>query len=223
MSYEEILLLPLYSDLFPPLLKEIQDCPKQLYVRGNVNLLSHPNLLAVVGSRKAHVHSKEALDILLPPVIKAGAVIVSGLAYGVDALAHQTCVEAHSPTIAVLGGGIDDATIYPAAHRTLAIEILEAGGALVSEYPAGTGVQKYSFPRRNRIVAGLCRATLVVQAALKSGSLITARLALEYNREVLAIPGHVTDPYSAGTNYLIHEGATPVISSQDLLDILKLG
>lgn len=222
MKDEGICKLTRRSKTYPALLKEINDPPKELYVRGNVEVLSHEYLLAVVGSRKAKPYGKQAMNLLLPPVIRAGAVIVSGMAYGIDALSHQAALEEGSPTIAVLGGSVDDASLYPRDHAALAKKILDAGGCLVSEYPPGTKAARHQFPERNRIIAGMCQAIIVVQAATKSGSLITARLALEYNRELLAVPGEITNPYSQGTNYLIHEGAIPAISPQDLLDVLKL-
>ncbi len=208
------------SKEYPKLLKEISDAPTQLHVRGNIELLSHPNMLAVVGSRKAGTYGKQAIEKILPPVIKAGTPIVSGLAYGIDALAHKACVELKAPTIAVLGTGIDQ--IYPTSHNKLAEDILKHGGAIISEYDPGTPGSKHRFPERNRIVAGLCKATLIVQAAERSGSLITARLATESNRDVAVIPGQITDPLSMGTNRLLYDGATPILNAEDLLNLLGI-
>lgn len=207
---------------YPPLLKEMNDPPEQIYIRGDASILSAPHILASVGSRKANSYGKQAISILLPPAVRADIVITSGLAYGVDALSHQVAVKEKKPTIAVLGGGIDDKTIYPAPHRKLAHEILEYGGAIVSEWPPGTPARPAHFLQRNRIIAGLAQATLVVQAATKSGSLVTARLALDYNREVLAVPGNINEPIAQGTNLLIQEGAIPALSPQDIAAVFKI-
>src|SRR3989344_5175683 len=219
---EDIKIIQFADKTFPKLLKEINDPPKQLYARGNINLLNNHNLLAVVGSRKASTYGKQCIDLLLPQVIRQGIVIVSGLAYGIDSLAHKAAVAEKQPTIAVLGTGIDDKSIYPRAHFKLAQEILEYNGLIISEYPTGSAVYKGNFPARNRIIAGISEATLLVQAAEKSGSLITGRLALEYNRDVAAVPGNITDPLSAGTNDLISHGATPISKPEDILLLYKI-
>lgn len=214
---DEISLITQSSRKFPPLLKQINQIPAQLYVRGNGEILSAPYLLAVVGSRKATSYGSQCVSRLLPEPIRAGIIIVSGLAYGIDSLAHQAAVAEGRPTIAVLGSGIDDASIYPHPNKQLAHEILETGGAIISEYPPGTTPHKGHFPARNRIIAGLSKATLLVQAAIKSGSLITGRLAMEFNREVAAVPGPITDALSYGPNSLIRDGAHPIIEPEDLL------
>lgn len=207
------------SEKFPPVLREINQPVKELYVRGNVDLLHEEAMLAVVGSRKASHYGKNALHKILPPLIEAGVPIVSGLAYGIDSIAHKLCVEAGKPTIAVLGSGIDDESVYPKRHIKLVHEILETGGAVVSEYALKTPPYLGQFPARNRIVAGLAKVTLVAQAAHKSGSLITARLALENGRDVAAIPGAINDELAWGTNFLIKNGAAPITEAQDLLDM----
>lgn len=207
------------SELYPPLLREGVVPPEEFYVRGEIALLHHPRLLAVVGSRRATSYGKQALAKVLPAVLRADIVVVSGLAFGIDSLAHRLSVEAERPTIAVLGSGIDDASIYPRAHITLAHQILAGGGAILSEYPPGTPGYQSHFPERNRIIAGLTQATVIVQAAIRSGSLITARLALECGREVCAVPGAITDPLSEGTNRLIRDGATPILEAADILQL----
>lgn len=207
---------------YPPLLKEIYSPPKKLYVRGNSEILRHPNLLAVVGSRRANLYGKQACDLLLPPLVRAGAGLVSGLAHGIDSFAHHVCVDQQQPTIAVLGSGPDDDSLYPHSNKKLAQAILGTGGAIVSEYPPGTSARPGRFPIRNRIIVGLCRAVLIVQAAKKSGSLITARLTLESNRDLYAVPGPITSDLSFGPNHLIKDGATPILSSHDLLEIFGL-
>lgn len=207
---------------YPALLKEITKPPELLYVRGNVEVLSHPLLVAVVGSRKASFYGQQAISKIFTPIVRLKIPLVSGLAYGIDSIIHKLCVDNETPTIAVLGSGLNDPAIYPAKHLRLAHQIIESGGAIVSEYPINTPPHQYHFPERNRIIAGITKATVIVQAATKSGSLITARLALESDRDVAAIPGHITDPLSAGTNYLIQQGATPILSSQDITDLLDI-
>ncbi|MDP3997891.1 MAG: DNA-processing protein DprA [Candidatus Andersenbacteria bacterium] len=210
------------SDLYPPLLREIHHPPVELFIRGNIHLLQHPHLLAVVGSRRASTYGKQCVTQLLPPAVLAGAVPVSGLAYGIDSLAHRTAVDLQLPTIAVLGSGIDDASIYPRINIALAHKIISFGGALISEYPPGTPAYPYNFPARNRIISGLCQATIIVQAARRSGSLVTARLALEANRDVAIIPGPINDPRNAGTNELLLHGAIPIISPEQVADLVGL-
>lgn len=214
--------LTLDDPLYPVLLKEISDPPNPLYVRGNAQLLNFSPLLAVVGSRKSSAYGKQAIERLLTPLVKSGIPLVSGLAYGIDSIAHHLCLSFHTPTIAVLGSGIDDAAIYPKLHVKLAHSIIEDGGVIISEYPAGTAPLQYHFPARNRIIAGLTMSTLVVQAAARSGSLITARLALEYGRDVAAVPGAITDSLSAGTNQLIQQGATPLLTPEDAFAMLNI-
>lgn len=207
---------------YPPLLRETHDPPQQLYVRGSVSLLQHPNLLAVVGTRKANPYGRQCVERLLPTVVRAGVPIVSGLALGIDSLAHGICVEHGQPTIAVLGSGIDDTSIIPRSHLHLAHSILESGGSIISEYPPGTPAQKGYFPARNRIIAGLSKAVLVIQAPAKSGALITADLAIGANRDVWAVPGPITDPLSSGTNALIQEGAKAIVSAEDILEFYQI-
>ena len=210
------------SELYPPLLREVTQAPTELYIRGDASLLSQEPLLAVVGSRKANHQGKQAVAHLFGPVVAAGVPLVSGLAYGIDSLAHQTCLKAGTPTIAVLGGGVDDASIYPKRHIALAHDIIAAGGAVISEYEPGTPPHLGPFPVRNRIIIGLCPAVVVVQAAERSGSLISARLALENGRDVAALPGSLADPLAWGTNRLIRDGAAPLLEPNDVFDLLKL-
>lgn len=221
MSFE-IGILPASDSSYPALLTQIHKPPQQLYYRGDISLLNRPNMLAVVGSRKATMYGRQVIAKLLPPCIQSGVIIVSGMAYGVDSMAHRTCVELGSPTIAVLGSGVDDASLYPRGNKTLAQEILAGGGLIISEYPPGTTPYLGHFPARNRIIAGITKATLIIQAAIRSGSLITSRLAMESNREVLAVPGPITDPACEGANILIRDGATPVLQASDILSIFEL-
>ena len=207
---------------YPPLLQEIPDPPARLYVRGDTTVLAEVAKLAVVGSRRGNHLGRRALDLVLPPTSAARLTIVSGLAYGIDAMAHRCALGSGGRTIGVLGSGVDGPSIYPKRHRALADQIIESGGAIISEYESGRPALAHQFPARNRIIAGMCQATLIVQAAARSGSLITARLALEYGREVWAIPGAISDPLSQGTNLLIQQGAAPILQPQDITDLFGL-
>jgi DNA processing protein len=201
---------------YPKQLLEIADPPALLYVAGNAKLLSSP-ALAVVGSRNATPQGLNNAQSFARAFSEAGLVIVSGLAIGVDSAAHRGGLEGRGSTIAVLGTGID--IVYPRRNEALAGEIL-LRGALVSEFPLGTPPSAGNFPRRNRLISGLARGCLVVEAALDSGSLITARLAAEQGREVLAIPGSIHSPLSRGCHALIKQGAKLVESAQDVLEEL---
>lgn len=218
---DEIKVLSLGDIAYPLLLTEIPKPPTTLYYRGNINLLTASNLLAVVGSRKTSQSGIAACNALLPSLVEQGVILVSGLAYGIDSLAHTISVKAKQPTIAVLGSGVDDASIYPKENVELAHEILKYGGLVISEYKPGTSPSANQFPARNRIIAGISPATLVIQAAQRSGSLITARLALEGGREVFAVPGPITDASCEGTNMLIRDGAIPALSSTDILSFFE--
>jgi DNA processing protein len=206
---------------FPPLLREIHDAPKKLYVRGSLPSfdLFH---IAVVGSRKYTNYGKAACEHIIEGLRGYPVVIISGLALGMDAIAHRAALSAGLTTIAVPGSGISDRAIRPATNFALAREILQKGGALLSEYEPDFEATQWSFPRRNRIMAGLSHATLIIEAAEKSGTLITARLAMESNREVLAVPGSVFSENSYGPHDLIKNGAAPVTSARDILHILGI-
>lgn len=207
---------------YPHLLLQIKDPPRTLYVRGDLSCLQAP-CLAVVGTRKMTPYGKAVLGELIPPLAAAGITIVSGLALGVDGEAHRQTVLAGGRTVAVLGSGIRPVDVTPVCHGQLAEEIVLRGGALVSEYPDGTPSLPYHFPTRNRILSGLCRATLVVEASIKSGTLITARHALDQGRDVLAVPGDILRESAGGPNLLIGDGARPVTSTADILDALGVG
>lgn len=210
--------ITLEDEIYPPLLKEIFDPPAVLFVRGSIPNPERKHL-AVVGSRKASSYGLRVTEQLIEPAARSGVVIVSGLAYGIDAHAHDAALRAQGCTIAVLGSGVDQGSIYPSRNRALASRILSSGGALISEFPIGTPPLKQNFPIRNRIIAGLCHGTLVIEAAIKSGTLITARSAMDSNREVYAVPGPIDSPLSEGPNELIKTGATPVTSVRDLFGI----
>ena len=199
---------------YPPLLKQISNPPPVLYIHGNLSLLKDPQL-AIVGSRHPTQGGQTASYDFAHYLGKTGLCITSGLALGVDGYAHQGAIDSNSPTIAVIATGID--RVYPAKHRELAHQIVEKG-AIVSEFPIGTQPKAENFPRRNRIISGLSHGTLVVEAALQSGSLITARLAGEQNREVFAIPGSIHNPLARGCHQLIRQGAKLVETAQDILE-----
>ena len=208
-------------DEFPPLLREIPDLPRSLYIRGV--LPSEPQVfLCVVGSRACSPYGKRLVQSLILGLTGYPVTIVSGLAMGIDAEAHKAALDAGLTTVAVLPSSCDDASIYPSINHALAQKILARGGALISEYKAPTKPMRHSFAERNRIMAGISLATLIIEAEEKSGTLITARLALDYNREVLAIPHEIGKVSGAGVNRLIREGATLVRSSEDILTALNI-
>jgi DNA processing protein len=204
----------------PPLLRAIYDPPPRLYVRGGADdhVLARP-AVAVVGARACSAYGAQVARGLGRDLAAAGLVVVSGLARGVDGEAHRGALEAGGLTVAVLGCGID--RDYPAAHAELARRIRERG-LVVSEYEPGVEPAPWRFPARNRIIAGLCAATAVVEARERSGALITADLALEEGRDVLAVPGEITSSLSRGTNALLKLGATPCTSAQDVLELFGI-
>ena len=191
---------------------ETADCPALLYVLGKSDLNAE-RAVAVVGTRKATAHGRDVTDRLIGQMAEWKASIVSGLAYGIDTAAHMAALSHGLPTIAALGHGLD--RIYPAQNRKLAERILAEGGALVTEYPSGTAINGGNFPARNRIIAGMSDATLVVEASSKGGALITAAIATSYQREVFAVPGRITDTYSSGTNNLIATNKAAMLRSAD--------
>ena len=208
--------ITLFDPHYPPQLKEIADPPPLLFVRGDPELLSLPQI-AMVGSRNPSSLGKETAFSFAKTLSHCGFVITSGLALGIDAASHEGALYAKGYTVAVAGTGLD--RVYPARHKELAIEIVKTG-AMISEFPPGTTAKANHFPRRNRIISGLCQGLLVVEAAKQSGSLITARMALEQNREVFAIPGSIHNPLARGCNALIREGAKLVETTQDILEEL---
>ena len=220
MSEAAIQVINLGDERYPYLLSEVKSPPACLYLLGSVSVLAQRDLVAVVGTRNISDYGIRVLHEIIPPLVKAGAVIVSGLAYGVDALSQQLALKHGGQCIAVLGSGLD--TIYPRENTPLAREIVSNGGALVSELPVGTMPLAQHFPARNRIISGLAKATLVIEAQEKSGSLITANFALKQKRKVLAVPGSIFNPNQKGTNQLVNEGAVPILSVSGLLEHLNL-
>jgi len=220
---EKISILTIFDDNYPPLLKEIYAPPVVLYYRGDISTFQNQSpTLAVVGSRKISNYAKLVMPDLLIPAIKKEAMIISGLAHGVDALAHQLALDNGGKTAAVLGSGLAWDYFYPKSNKYLADKILASGSALISEFAPQTLAQKFNFPRRNRIISGLSKATLIVEAGEKSGALITASYALEQNREVLAVPGNINQLNSLGTNNLIKKGARAVTCAADIFEALEL-
>jgi DNA processing protein len=213
-------MVTLKSSHIPNRLAAVASPPKQLFVEGNLSELLDKPCIAIVGSRKVSPYGREVTKRLARELAEQGIVIVSGLAFGVDAIAHEATLEAGGQAIAVLPSPLDN--IYPASHHGLARRILERSGALVTEYPSGTKSFKGNFVARNRIIAGLADAVLITEAALKSGSLHTARFALNAGRDVLAVPGNITSPTSEGTNNLIRSGAVPVTEVSDILFALGI-
>ncbi len=204
---------------YPPRLRHIHNSPPVLYVKGEI-LPRDEWAVAVVGTRTPRAYGRQMVDEITGGLSKSGITVVSGLARGIDSLAHRAALRAGGRTIAVLGSGID--IIYPREHRGLANNIVERG-AIVTEYPLGTRPEGGNFPARNRIISGLSLGTLVVEAGKRSGALITADYALEQGREVFAVPGNINSPKSLGTNHLIQDGAAKlVIAAEDVLEELNL-
>lgn len=208
--------LVLDDGAYPALLREIPDPPVTLYVRGRWEECLDAPCVGIVGSRRCSAYGQNVALSLARELASRGVTIVSGLARGIDAAAHRGALEASGRTVAVLGTGLDE--VYPRDHRKLAAEILEHGGAFVTQFPLGTPPVAENFPYRNRIISGLSLGVVVVEASENSGSLITARLALEQGREVFAVPGSITSRYSFGTNFLIKgAGAKLVQAWQDIV------
>lgn len=215
-----IQILNFREKLYPELLKEVPDRPPLLYLRGDISLLADKYKVSIVGSRRPSSYGVSQAKKVSLGLSRSGATIVSGLAIGIDGLAHRACLEERGRTIGVLGTAID--RFYPASNENLIKAMIKRGGLVVSEYPPGYPTGKYNFPLRNRIIAGLSLATLVIEAASGSGSLITAGLALDYGREVFALPGNVDSLLSMGTNTLIKEGANAFTSYGDVLEDLGI-
>src|SRR3990167_5138860 len=209
----------LSAEEFPPQLLEIPEPPKELWLAGT---LPSPEtvLLTVVGARKHTSYGREACEELISGLAGYDIAIVSGLALGIDGIAHEAAMKAGLATISVPGSGLNPRVLYPRAHLQIALRILEAGGALLSEFPPDTTPAIWTFPKRNRIMAGLAHATPLIEAQERSGTLITARLATDYNRDLMVVPGSIFSPLSKGTNQFLALGATPVTSSQDILRLL---
>jgi DNA processing protein len=203
---------------FPSCLITIPDAPVALFVRGND--IREGLRVAIVGARKMTPYGKRCATHFAESLAETGVMVVSGLAFGIDAAAHRGALQVHRPTIAVLPCGIDDRSIMPQTHLTLAKEILENGGTLISEHAPGTPALPFLYLHRNRLISGLAEATLVVEADKTSGALTTAKLALEQGKEVLAVPGPIWSDVSRGTNQLIKDGAVPCLATDDILSTI---
>ena len=206
------------DEKYPPLLREIPDFPLSLYYLGDLENINYNKVLAIVGSRRATNTAKGALNSIVSGLRGSDIIIVSGLAYGIDAAAHQAALDNNLKTIAVIGTGLD--IQYPTQNKKLYEDIVASGGVIFSEYHLGIEAQPYNFPQRNRIVTGMSEGTLVAEAQIKSGAMISANLTLDYNRELMCIPGNITNPNTTGIYHLIKNGAGIVTTSDDLLNNL---
>lgn len=220
LDRHRIRLVGLYDADYPALLTEIPNPPILLYTRGNAVLGDRP-LITIVGTRKPSEYGVGIAREFAKELARSGLTVVSGMALGIDKEAHRGALEGNGETIAVLGNGLDDDSIAPRTHLELA-HAIEHRGLLVSDYPPGTPASDFTFPARNRIMAGLSLGTIVIEASEKSGTLITARLATEYNREVFAVPGSIYTEGSRGPHALLREGATLAAHLSDILDALPL-
>ena len=216
--YNHIHTIPFFDPLYPPFLKEIYQPPWVLYAKGDLSLLQSKKKLAIVGSRLATTYSTKVMQQLLKELVEEEITIVSGLAHGVDSIAHKLTIDHGGKTIGVIAGGLFH--IYPKENRELAGEMMK-DHLVLSEYPPLTKPLKWQFPMRNRIISGLSNGTLVVEAKKKSGSLITANFAVNEGRDVFAIPGNIFSPYSVGPNELIQQGAKPVLVANDIIEEWK--
>ncbi len=217
---EQIKTISIEDKNYPKLLRKISNPPKILYIRGE--FLPNELCFAVVGTRRFSYYGKQVALEISGDLAEAGLTIVSGLAPGIDTFSHQATLESGKRTIAVIGTGLDEKTIYPQSNLKLSREIVEKGGALISEYPPGTRGTRFTFPQRNRIITGLSLGVLVIEGKLKSGSLITANWAFSQKRKVFAVPGLIHSSTSKGCHCLIKKGAKLVESANDVLQELKL-
>lgn len=204
------------SDHYPKRLRNCHDAPILLYSKGNANL-NNQKIVAIVGTRNATTYGKAFCDNLIAALQQHGLLVVSGLAYGIDITAHQSSINYQLPTIGVLGHGLD--RIYPAAHRNIAEKML-ANGGLLTEFPSETNPDRQNFPKRNRIIAGMADATIVIEAAKKGGALITAEIANSYNKDVFAVPGRTSDEFSEGCNFLIKTNRAQLLTRVEDLEYI---
>ncbi len=219
-QHSEIHTISKQNKRFQKLLKEIHDCPKRIFIRGTLPP-SDTLYLSVVGTRKITSYGHQTINALIPPIALSGVVIVSGLAFGVDKAAHVAAIKAGGKTVAILPGGVDHHSVAPKSHCGLADEITQ-NGCLISEHPQGTATHAGSFPIRNRLIAGMSRATLVIEGTCKSGTMVTASLALRENRDVLCVPGSIFSPQTAGPLSLLKQGAIPIRNVEDLFESIGI-
>lgn len=217
---QKIWKITIEDEKYPPLLKKINDAPKELFLRGEFDF--DEKCFAIVGTRKCTQQGRDIASTIAADLASAGLTVVSGLAPGIDSASHWAAVKAGKRTIAVLGTGVDDKSIYPQFNLRLAHKILENNGALISEYPPNTHGSRFTFPQRNRIIAGLSLGVLIVEAPLKSGAMITADWTKKQNKKIFAVPGSLYSLVSAGPNLLIKRGAKLVENANDILAGLNL-
>ena len=216
---KDIKIVTYNDENYPQNLKQIPDFPLALYYKGNIENIDYDHSLAVVGSRKASLEAQNALYKILSDFNNSNITIISGLAYGIDATAHKVALDNNIKTLAVIGSGLD--FYYPAQNKYLYEKIVEQNGAILTEYPLGVEPLARNFPMRNRIVVGMSKGTLVAEAQLKSGAMISANLALEYNKELMCMPGNILNPNTQGIYHLIKQGAGIVSSSEDILNLMN--
>jgi DNA processing protein len=221
LDKENVRIININDEEYPELLKKIPDPPFTLFVRGKIPPLT-PRSLSVVGTRKHSVYAKIATEKIVSDLARRGFVIVSGLALGIDALAHEYALKAGGKTVAFLGSSVASREIYPVNNQKLADEIVANGGAIISEYPPGFMPTNYSFPMRNRLIAGSTPGTLVIEAPTGSGSLITAKNAKEYSRVVMCLPHPINSIFGAGGNLLLQNDAKLILKPEDILEVLNL-
>lgn len=207
---------------FPPLLREIPDAPASLYLRGKLPDFTAVKWLTVVGTRNYTPYGKQACEHLIQGLAGYPVAIVSGLALGIDAIAHRSALNARLATVAIPGSGLGWDVMYPRTNYSLAREIIEKGGAHLSEFEPGWKPRRESFLQRNRIMAGISHATLIIEANKRSGTMVTARIASDYSRDVLVVPGPIFNEGSSGTHYYLTQGATPIGSPEDILGALGI-
>ncbi|MFZ7943761.1 MULTISPECIES: DNA-processing protein DprA [Bacillaceae] len=215
----DITVITILDKEYPSYLKEIYQPPWALFMKGDLSLLERDPKLAVVGSRQASQYGRNAIRLMFPELIHNGVLIVSGLAKGIDALAHEYAIKNGGNTIAVIAGGLYH--IYPKENMSLALEMMKTQ-LIMSEYPPDTKPLRWHFPARNRIISGLAAGTFIIEAKRKSGSLITANYAVHEGRDVFSLPGSIFNPYSIGTNELIQQGAKLVTRAEDILEEIRL-
>lgn len=220
LNNHDITCIPITHQDYPELLKQITDPPLALFVRGKIN--RHENTQAIVGTRNCSFYGKRITEQVTKTLKHNDATLVSGMALGIDAIAHKAALKYDIRTIAVVAGGVDEPSLSPKTNITLSREILDNNGAIISEYPPGIKPEIYTFPKRNRIIAGLCKQTIVTEAPIRSGALITAYLAIDYNREVLAIPHSLENPSGRGNNKLISQGAICIYDISKLIKQNKI-
>ncbi len=210
-------LITIHDEAYPKVLTHIPHPPFVLYIRGSKEVLKS-NCFAVVGTRALTDYGRRAAPHITTDIARAGFTIVSGLAAGIDTLAHKAALDVGGKTIAVLGSGSDDYALFPQQNLRLARKIMESGGAVITEYAPGTHGSAFTFPQRNRIISGLSKGVLVVEADIKSGALITAKYAVDQNRDLFCVPGHIFSKTSQGTNFMIQKGAKLAACAQDILE-----